>query len=410
MIPLDDRVRICDPRDGDDTGTVARHRRRSARRRRLGHALYRIGERVPAVADRALDLSFTDMPWGCRAGDGLTWIVAWRDDEIVDDQLVHLTHELAFLDPATGATRTRVRLPGRLEAVLPGRGQAAVTTVGDGTVYGFDGAGEQRYAVPATDDDVTAVVAARSSPVVAVGDRAGKVRLIDPTAAAPGDDDEPRAAHVVDGLVADDGTWAATVTPGRTAVVWDLADGRVRHVFRSHFTGLFRNAIRIRVFAGTDPGGTWLAHADDDGLVRVRDPITGRRIALVEGEGGELVAATGTWLASAEPDGAVRLLAPRAGRVVHRLTAHTGPVTRASADAAGHLIATGGRDGTRLWSTHDGRSLLHIPPERADGGWRTTQSSSTRRDAGWCRPARPLSTCTPCRPARSCTEQTPRRG
>jgi hypothetical protein len=61
--------------------------------------------------------------------------------------------------------------------------------------------------------------------------------------------------------------------------VWDLADGSLSRVFRGHITGVVRSSDTNRLAHGRDEHCPWLAQADDEGTIRVRNPMTGARIS-----------------------------------------------------------------------------------------------------------------------------------
>jgi len=109
------------------------------------------------------------------------------------------------------------------------------------------------------------------------------------------------------------------------------------------------------------PDGTRLATADDDGTLRLWNPVTDRRLGatLQTGSGpaggvfGVAFISGGTLLATADGDGTVRLWNPATGRRVgaplHVSARYGAPVVAFSPH--GTLLATAGLDGTvRLWN------------------------------------------------------------
>jgi WD40 repeat protein len=361
MIVLPGRrdVRIRDPRHGDPSGEVRRYRARAALRRRAARVIDRLADVAPLLADRADQPGFVDMGTECLLG--LNMIATIRADDIIDGEMIRSAHEVAFHNPRTGHEQVRVRLRGQIAGAAPVPGTDRLATVTEhGSVTIWTASGDQRLVLDAAGvGSVCAMMMHPAGTLLAVADSGGEVRLVDPRIAGAPHPADDRAVPVVACAVDPLGRWAATATPERTVVVWDLAAGMVRHVFDGHPGGSWANQFTpVRIVA---PGGDWMAYADGDGLVRVRDPSTGARLAVVPGEGGELAtAAHPTWFATAEQDGRVRLWHPD-GSLRHVLHGHAHPVHATATTPDGTLLATACQATVRLWNTASGRPGPYLP-------------------------------------------------
>jgi WD40 repeat protein len=282
-------------------------------------------------------------------------------EEEIAGNLVLTSHTLEFVD-RTGHTLDTVRLSGRCAGVIATEPDRCITLSDDGDLHVWNATGDvQCTSKVLADGRVSTVAAVPGGGRIAVGGEHGDLRVIELTAALPTPEpDDPRAEQAGELIVDTQGRWAATTMPSRDVAVWDLADGSLRHVFRGHITGVFRNSETNRLAHGHDEHGQWLAHADDDGTLRVRNPISGSRIAIGAGQGGEFLGGAGVrGLAVAERDGRVRLRDPRSGLVAAELVGHTDPVHDVAATTTG-LLVTAAADGVRIWDVT--RPATHYPP------------------------------------------------
>ena len=354
IIPSASGARVVDPHTGDSPGDVARYARHSGRRERAADRLLALADRLPvgaeALRDRAEALAPTVFGRRACAGPGLRWVLVIGSEEEIAGNLVLTSHTLEFVD-RTGHTLDTVRLSGRCAGVIASDPDRCMTLSDDGDLHVWSATGDlQSTSNVLADGHISTVGAAPGGGRIAVGGEHGDLRLVNLTAALPTPEaDDPRAEQAGELVVDPEGRWAATTMPGRNVAVWDLVDGDLRHVFRGHVTGVFRSTNTNHLAHGRDEYGQWLAYADDDGTLRVRDPITGARIAIGSGEGGEFLGEAGSrGLAVAERDGRVRLRDPRSGRVSAELVGHTTPV-HSVATTSTSLLVTIAADGVRVW-------------------------------------------------------------
>jgi len=356
VLPTRDGVRICDPRRGDPRGEVRRHRVRAATRRRTASTLTRLAERLPALADRADALALPDLATSCLVGLGRSVVATVRAEEELDGEIIRTAHVLAFHDPSDGYRREVLRLPGRCAGAVPIPGTDRVATVDDaGGLSVWDRSGTERFALDtAVDGEVTAIALHLSAAWLAIADSAGQVHLVDPHADGAARPADPLAEPMIACAVSPEGRWMATATPGRTVVVWEPGAGEVSHVFPGHFAPTWADRfVPVRVVA---PAEGWLAYRDGGGRIRVRDPRSGERLAVVPTEGSELAAAAhADWFATAERDGRVRLWRPD-GTLLQVLDGHPGPVSGTATTPDGALLATACAAAVRLWDTADGQA------------------------------------------------------
>jgi WD40 repeat protein len=352
VLPTAAGARVVDPSQGDPAHEVDRYARQARRRERAADRLLALADRLPvgadALRDRADAMATTVFGRRASAGPGLGWTVVVDNDEEVTGNLVTTSYTLLFVD-GTGHHVDTVRLPGRCAGVVASGPDQCATLTDDGHLYVWSAAGDARSTMEVIGGHVTAVASAPGGGRIAVGGHDGDLRLVDLTALPQQEPYEPRAEAARELVVDPEGRWAATALPDRVVAVWDLADGGLRHVFRGHVTGVFRSTETNRLAHGRDEQGDWLAHADDDGTLRVRDPVTGARVAIGAGEGGEFLGGAGArGPAVAERDGRVRLRDPRSGRIGAELIGHTDPVRSIGVTSTG-LLVTAAADGVRVW-------------------------------------------------------------
>ncbi|MFJ6940705.1 NB-ARC domain-containing protein [Streptomyces sp. NPDC101132] len=161
--------------------------------------------------------------------------------------------------------------------------------------------------------------------------------------------------------VSGDGSRLASADRAGSIRLWDLESGRCVRVLRSgDGTALIRLAL--------SPDGRVLVIADSNGRMRIRDAVTGARIAARRGAwpvNGAAFAPDGAWLVTGSGDGVLRVWEPRRWRPL-RVIATDGPVSGLRLSPDGSRLATGIGPTLRLWSTADWRRI----PVASTGGAR----------------------------------------
>jgi WD40 repeat protein/serine/threonine protein kinase len=145
-----------------------------------------------------------------------------------------------------------------------------------------------------------------------------------------------------------DGSRLASAGQDFTVRIWDVADGRVRHVLRGHTKEVTSVAF--------SPDGTLLASAGGDHTVRVWDAADGRELRALRGHTNHVSAVAfspdGRRLASASWDSSVRLWDAATGEVGQVLRGHTAEVRGVAFSPDGRRLASGSSDHTvRVWDT-----------------------------------------------------------
>ncbi len=113
------------------------------------------------------------------------------------------------------------------------------------------------------------------------------------------------------------------------------------------------------------PDGTTLASAGDDAVIRLRDLVSGRLVAQLEGHGDTVsclaFSADGRTLASGSYDRTVKLWDVAARRLKTTLSGHTNWVFSVAFAPDGASLASGGHDKTvRIWSLVTGRETARL--------------------------------------------------
>lgn len=159
-------------------------------------------------------------------------------------------------------------------------------------------------------------------------------------------------------------TLAVTVSKDRTARIWDVGSGVLRHVLEGH-----RERI---VSAVVTPDCHYLATGSADGVIKLWDTDTGVQIhsicahdgvvfALETTPGGdELVSCSGADFGFEElaRECTVKLWRLDCGRELYRFDGHRGAVRALAVDGSGRLAASCGTDGTcRVWDLKSGGAV-----------------------------------------------------
>lgn len=242
-------------------------------------------------------------------------------------------------------------------------------------------------------DGLSSMAMSADGSVVLTGHVDGSVRI--------GDRDlgSPAAMPVMAAALSPDGRVGATASNDGTARIWELPDGRLRHVLTTQPGRVALNAVAF------SPDGRTLATGGDDSVVRFWDVETGAegepwilrpdgastgvgtmddgveslvwtRDGLIAGMSRGLLltrtgslpephtglvsslAVHGNLLATTSADRTATIREMPSGRVLRRLQGHTWRVRAAAFHPDGHVLVTAGEDGTlRVWSVATGRPL-----------------------------------------------------
>ncbi|WP_061299870.1 nSTAND1 domain-containing NTPase [Herbidospora cretacea] len=253
-----------------------------------------------------------------------------------------------------------VRLTGHTDyvndvAYAPG-GQVLASAANDGTVRLWDVRGPHRpralVTLPVTGTWLFVLSFSPDGRTLAATGADGVLRRWDVATARPLPALSPPGRGVTSALFA--GGFLAVADRDGDIALRDPVDGRVHATMRGHRGGVSRMAVHDRI----------LASAGDDGTARVWDLATARPLATLAGHTGGLTSVAfspdGGRLVTAGADGTARvwdLADPARPRPLTTLTGHSGPVHRAVFTPEGDAVVTGGGDTTiRFWDG-DGRQI-----------------------------------------------------
>jgi len=191
-----------------------------------------------------------------------------------------------------------------------------------------------------------------------------------------------------------DGRLLATASEDHSAIIWDGAQGKVRHVLKGHIDALYRvrlsrDGARVLTTSGDgtariwdagsggaiailqghskpvydgafSPDGRRVATAGGDGTARLWEALDGTALATLSGHEGAVMDVSfsedGSLLATSGADGTARVWDTDTARLRETLRGHRGPVRHVEFDATGRRVATASEDGTaRVWLTEGGR-------------------------------------------------------
>ncbi len=154
-----------------------------------------------------------------------------------------------------------------------------------------------------------------------------------------------------------DGRYLATGSLDKTARLWDLATGKIVHVFSGHTGGVTGLAF--------SPDGKYLVTASEEGTARMWDIASGRIEKVFPAPAGnDLVAFSpdGRYITITGRDNDAHIWDVTTGKMVLTLSGHTKDVTRVTYSPDGKYVLTGSNDNTaRLWDTATGKQVQIFP-------------------------------------------------
>jgi RNA polymerase sigma factor (sigma-70 family) len=203
---------------------------------------------------------------------------------------------------------------------------------------------------------------------LATGKEIARFKAPRPTVIHPGEDVIP-AQSAPRRVAVSDATLAIALESGDTGL-WDLATGKERNLATDHVPGApwqQVGAAEAWRYTGTTavafaPDGKTLATGGRDGLVKLWDVASGRRLRTLEQQYTPVEALAwsrdGRTVASAGRDGVIRLWDAATGKDLCPQPGHRGGVFRTVLSPDGKTAVTAGWDRTvRCWDTATGREL-----------------------------------------------------
>jgi WD40 repeat protein len=171
----------------------------------------------------------------------------------------------------------------------------------------------------------------------------------------------PAPAPIGASSLSPDGTRLATIGPGNTAKIWDLANSG------SEILTLEGHSAPVMTVMFS-PDGKSLATASQDNSVKLWNVETGRELYTLLGHthfvGRVVFSPDGTRLASGSFDSTAKVWDTRTGKELFTLSGAGASVWAIAFSPDGQLIATGNNDETlRLWDAKTGKLLLTLPIE-----------------------------------------------
>lgn len=322
---------------------------------------------------------------------------------------------VAWLEDLRTGRAQAFRARGRLGAGLTDDGSEVIGLDGRDDVPVWDAAsGRLRTTLPTGSRKVQSIAFDRDGGVVIVTYASGLVQAWDPNRREPLGQDHVGSSDFLDGVVAPDGSYAASLGSDRVDL-WDPRTGRVLHPLKlSNLTplgeavsddgtmvavGYNDNTARIfdartgrvtRVFHGHSDSVWGVAFSQDgrrlltqsyDESARVWSIRTGEQLAQLSSGGGGFedasLSADGRYVATAGHDGVARLWEAAPGRTVAEIRTR-GSIAAATLDHSGRVFAAAGSDGLEIASARTGQ--LAGPPARLPGSDRTTAMAFDPRD------------------------------
>jgi WD40 repeat protein len=159
--------------------------------------------------------------------------------------------------------------------------------------------------------------------------------------------------------ISPDATVLATGSKDKTAKLWDLKTGALRHTL----TGRVDPGSPL-VFS---PDGAWLIAPDTAGSTSASlwEVSTGKLMKTLSGHRQPIrdvtVCGDGKFVATGSDDRTARVWEVETGRTVHRFNLHTKPVGAVAFAPTGHRVATASADRSiRLWDAETGRPVKKV--------------------------------------------------
>jgi hypothetical protein len=175
-----------------------------------------------------------------------------------------------------------------------------------------------------------------------------------------------------------DGKTLALAEWGPTIALRDVVTGREIAKLEGHQ----KNVVSVAF----SPDGNTLASASWDGTVRLWDVASAKEVGRLEGHQGSVLcvafAPQGSYVVSAGDDGTVRLWELASGREYERFTGHEGQVCWVAFAPDGRRLASGGWDHTVLIWDLTGRSegpASRLGPEELERLWSDLSSADAAR-------------------------------
>ena len=212
---------------------------------------------------------------------------------------------------------------------------------------------------------------------IAVGQRSGKIAMLDAASLEPRFEIEPHTDRVRGLEFSPDGKWLASSSWDKTARIYEAETGKVRHRITGHDGALYELAF--------SPDSRSLATASWDRTARVWDVETGVRKLTLEGSYDALYdvdySPDGRWIATGGLDHTWRLWDAATGKMLTTVDGGSEAVTSVVFAPDGRSLVTAAQDSTvRVWALAPDDGILRIQHGdwvggvtwSPDGGWIAT--------------------------------------
>ncbi len=173
-----------------------------------------------------------------------------------------------------------------------------------------------------------------------------------------------------------DGKTLASAGADRTAVLWDVGEGKKLRSFTGH-----TKALTSVVFA---PDGKCLVTAGGDGTIRIWDVESGKALRTLSGSANSIaVAPDGRTLASGGDDGKLRVWEIGTGKCIHTLEAAKRGIFAVAYSADGTKLASAGHWMARIWDAEKGTELRQLKVPASDSEVAVVYGVSFSSDGAW---------------------------